>query len=134
MTPRPLWIRGGRIVDPAARVDATGDLLLVDGRVAECGGEVEGPADAEVVEARGLVVAPGLIDVHVHLREPGGEHKETIATGARAAAAGGFTAVCAMPNTSPPIDDPASVGFVVAEGRRAGGARVYPLGAISVRQ
>lgn len=134
MTPRPLWIRGGRIVDPAAGVDGIGDLLLLDGRVAERGGGVEGPRDAEVVEARGLVVAPGLIDVHVHLREPGGEHKETIATGARAAAAGGFTSVCAMPNTSPPIDDPASVGFVVAEGRRAGGARVYPLGAISVGQ
>ena len=134
MSPRPLWIRAGRIIDPAARMDATGDLLLLDGRVAECGSRVEVPTDAEVVEAGGLVVAPGLIDVHVHLREPGGEHKETIATGARAAAAGGFTSVCAMPNTSPPIDDPAAVGFVVAEGRRAGGARVYPLGAISVRQ
>ena len=134
MSARPLWIRGGRIIDPAAGLDAVGDLLLLDGRVAECGGEVEGPGDAEVVDGRGLVVAPGLIDVHVHLREPGGEHKETIATGARAAAAGGFTSVCAMPNTSPAIDDPASVGFVVAEGRRAGGARVYPLGAISVGQ
>jgi dihydroorotase len=78
------------------------------------------------------VVAPGLIDVHVHLREPGEEHKETIATGAAAAAAGGFTAVCAMPNTDPPIDDPAAVGFVAAEGRRAGAARVYPVGCISV--
>ena len=111
-----------------------GDVLLVDGRVAARGGRVEGVGEAEVVEAAGLVVAPGLIDVHVHLREPGGEHKETIATGARAAAAGGFTSVCAMPNTNPPIDDPASVGFVVAEGRRAGGARVHPLGAISVGQ
>jgi dihydroorotase len=78
------------------------------------------------------VVTPGLIDVHVHLREPGGEHKETIATGARSAAAGGFTAVCAMPNTDPPIDDPAAVGFVASEGRRAGAARVYPVGCISV--
>lgn len=134
MSPRPLWIRGGRIIDPAAGVDATGDLLLTGGKVAECGGRVTAPEDAEVVDAEELVVAPGLIDVHVHLREPGGEHKETIATGARAAAAGGFTSVCAMPNTSPPIDDPASVGFVVAEGRRAGGARVYPLGAISEGQ
>ncbi len=134
MNPRPLWIRGGRIVDPAAGVDAVGDLLLIEGRVAERGGGVEAPDGAEEVDARGLVVAPGLIDVHVHLREPGEEHKETIATGARAAAAGGFTSVCAMPNTRPPVDDPASVGFVVAEGRRAGGARVYPLGAISVGQ
>ncbi len=134
MSPRALCVRRGRIVDPAAGVDEVGDVLLVDGRVAARGGRVEGVGEAEVVEAAGLVVAPGLIDVHVHLREPGGEHKETIATGARAAAAGGFTSVCAMPNTNPPIDDPASVGFVVAEGRRAGGARVHPLGAISVGQ
>src|SRR5690606_17774080 len=88
--------------------------------------------DTKVLDCAGLVVTPGLIDVHVHLREPGGEHKETIASGARAAAAGGFTAVCAMPNTDPPIDDPAAVGFVAAEGRRAGAARVYPVGCISV--
>ncbi|MGH7481410.1 MAG: dihydroorotase, partial [Longimicrobiales bacterium] len=77
---------------------------------------------------------PGLVDVHVHLREPGGEHRETIRTGARAAAAGGYTSVCAMPNTDPPIDDPAAVGFVLAEGLRVGGARVYPVGAVSVGQ
>jgi dihydroorotase len=77
------------------------------------------------------VVTPGLIDVHVHLREPGEEHKETIATGAEAAAAGGFTAICAMPNTDPPIDDPSTVGFVVAAGKAAGFARVYPVGCIS---
>jgi dihydroorotase len=92
-----------------------------------------GPAvDAREIDASGLIVVPGLIDPHVHLREPGQEHKETIASGARAAAAGGFTAVCAMPNTDPPIDDPAAVGFVVAAGKRAGAARVYPMGAISV--
>jgi len=79
-------------------------------------------------------VAPGLIDVHVHLREPGGEHKETIATGARAAVAGGFTSICAMPNTQPPIDDSAAVGFVRSEGLRARAARVYPVGCISVGQ
>jgi dihydroorotase len=79
-----------------------------------------------------MIVTPGLIDVHVHLREPGGEHKETIATGARAAASGGYTSVCAMPNTDPPIDDPASVGYVLAEGQRARAARVYPVGCISV--
>jgi dihydroorotase len=81
-----------------------------------------------------LIVTPGLIDLHVHLREPGGEHKETIASGSRAAAAGGFTAVCAMPNTDPPVDDPAAVGFVRAEGIRSASARVHPVGAISVGQ
>lgn len=128
----PLLIRGGRILDPSQGLDDRLELLLVDGRIAALAESVEAPSDAHIVEASGLIVTPGLIDVHVHLREPGGEHKETIASGARAAAAGGFTAVCAMPNTDPPIDDPAAVGFVAAEGRRAGGARVYPVGCISV--
>jgi dihydroorotase len=127
-----LLIKAGRIVDPSQNLDASGDLLLVEGRVASVGGVGEAPSDARVLDATGWVVTPGLIDVHVHLREPGQEHKETIATGARAAAAGGFTAVCAMPNTDPPIDDPAAVGFVVAAGKKAGAARVYPMGAISM--
>ena len=132
---RALLIRGGRIVDPSQDLDEVRDVLLADGRVAKLAPSVDdAPEEARVLDAEGLVVAPGLIDVHVHLREPGGEHKETIASGARAAAAGGFTAVCAMPNTDPPIDDPAAVGFVAAEGRRAGAARVYPVGAISVGQ
>jgi len=105
---------------------------VCDGRVEAAGGRIEGPEEAEVVDVSGLVVAPGFIDLHVHFREPGGEHKETIRTGARAAAAGGFTTVWAMPNTDPPIDDPAAVGFVRAEGERAGGARVLPIGAASV--
>ncbi len=124
-------LKGGRVVDPSQELDRVTDVLLVDGEVAELGGSAA-PEDAEVVDCAGLVVTPGLIDVHVHLREPGGEHKETIATGAAAAAAGGFTAVCAMPNTDPPIDDPAGVGFVLAQGRKAGKARVYPVGCISV--
>jgi dihydroorotase len=90
------------------------------------------PDGAEVLDASGLVVCPGLVDVHVHLREPGGEHKETILSGADAAVTGGFTSICAMPNTDPPIDDPAAVGFVRAAGMRAGRARVYPVGAVSV--
>jgi len=130
----PLLLRGGRVVDPAAGVDGVRDVLLADGRVARVAEGVEAPEGAEVLDCSGLVVTPGLIDLHVHLREPGGEHKETIASGARAAAAGGFTAVCAMPNTDPPIDDPAAVGFVAAAGRRAGAARVYPVGCISVGQ
>ena len=129
---RPILLRGGRVVDPAQGVDAVLDVLLVDGFVARVGHGVESPEGADVRRVEGLVVCPGLVDVHVHLREPGGEHKETIATGARAAVAGGFTSVCAMPNTDPPVDDPASVGFVRAAGLRAGGARVYPMGAVSV--
>lgn len=132
MNPRPILLRGGRVIDPARNFDEVADVLLAEGAVVGVGRDIAPPDGTEVIDVAGLVVSPGLIDVHVHLREPGGEHKETIATGARAAAAGGFTAVCAMPNTDPPIDDPASVGFVLAEGRRVGAARVYPVGAISV--
>jgi len=129
-----LVLTGGRVIDPAQGLDGTRDVLLAEGRVARVAEGIEVPEGARVVDCRGLIVTPGLIDVHVHLREPGGEHKETIATGARAAAAGGFTAVCAMPNTNPPIDDPATVGYVASEGRRAAAARVYPVGCISVGQ
>lgn len=129
---QPILIKGGRVLDPDQSLDRTADVLLADGIVAAVGQGLETPESARTIDASGLIVTPGLIDVHVHLREPGGEHKETIESGARAAAAGGFTAVCAMPNTDPPIDDPAAVGFVAAEGRRAGGARVYPVGCISV--
>ena len=134
MAVRPILLRGGRVVDPSQRLDEVLDVLLVGGEVARIGRDLEAPEGADVRRVDGLVVCPGLIDLHVHLREPGFEHKETIQTGARAAAAGGFTAVCAMPNTDPPIDDPAAVGFVLAEGMRAGAARVYPVGCISVGQ
>ncbi|MFO7260459.1 MAG: dihydroorotase [bacterium] len=134
MTPRPLLLRGGRVVDPSQGIDDVLDVLLVDGTVARLGRGLEAPEHAEVRNVSGLVVCPGLIDLHVHLREPGGERKETIESGARAAAAGGFTAVCAMPNTDPPVDDPAAVGFVRAQGMRAGYARVYPVAAVSVGQ
>jgi dihydroorotase len=134
MSARPLLLRGGRVVDPTQRLDDVLDLLLADGVVADVGARLEAPEGAEVREVAGLVVCPGLIDVHVHLREPGFEHKETISSGALAAAAGGFTSICAMPNTDPPVDDPASVGFVRAEGRRVGYARVYPVGCVSVGQ
>ncbi len=134
MTPRALLLRGGRVVDPSQGIDDVLDVLLADGTVARIGRELEAPEHAEVRDVGGLVVCPGLIDVHVHLREPGGERKETIETGARAAAAGGFTAVCAMPNTDPPVDDPAAVGFIRAQGLRAGYARVYPVAAVSLGQ
>ncbi len=129
---RPILLRGGRIIDPSQRLDKRLDLLLVNGKVAAIGASLELPEGGTAQDVEGLVVAPGFIDLHVHLREPGDEHKETIASGARAATAGGFTSICAMPNTRPPIDDHAAVGFVRAEGERAGFARVYPVGAVSL--
>lgn len=134
MTARPLLLSGGRVIDPSQRLDDRLDVLLVDGRIAQIGVGLAVPDDTLTHDVSGLIVCPGLIDVHVHLREPGGEHKETIATGTRAAAAGGFTAVCAMPNTDPPIDDPASVGYVLAAGLRCAGTRVYPIGCVSIGQ
>ena len=131
---RPMLLRGGRVIDPSQKLDERLDLLLADGRVARLGRDLEVPEGAELVTVDGLVVAPGLVDLHVHFREPGEEHKETIRSGAQAAVAGGFTSVCAMPNTDPPIDDPAAVSFVRAEGQRAGFAHVYPVGAVSVGQ
>src|SRR5258706_15910713 len=100
-----LLIKNGRVIDPASSFDAVTDVLLRDGRVAQVGAKLKG-AD-ETFDARGLIVAPGFIDLHVHLREPGQFHKETIASGTAAAAAGGFTSVCCMPNTKPVNDLPA---------------------------
>ncbi len=128
---RRLLIRGGRVIDPGEGIDEQGDVLVGEGRIVAVGPSLAREG-AEVLDARGMVVCPGFVDPHAHLCEPGGEHRETIATGARAAAAGGYTAVVAMPDTDPVVDDPASVGFVVAAGRRAGGARVFPAAALSV--
>lgn len=130
----PLLIRGGRLIDPSRGVDRVTDLLLVDGVVHGDGTNLGAPEGARVLDATGLIVAPGLIDVHVHLREPGQEDRETIATGAASAVAGGFTGICAMPNTDPVIDNQGAVGFVKAKGEAAGLARVYPIGCISVGQ
>ena len=134
-TPRMLLLRGGRLLDPSQNLDDTGDLLLADGVVEAVGrvGEVRRDgAELETIDCAGRVVSPGFIDVHCHLREPGREEVETIASGAHAAAAGGFTAVCAMPNTDPVTDNQAAVGFILAQARRAAAARVYPIGAISI--
>ena len=131
---KPLLLKGGRVIDPSRGFDQTADLLVRDGLVAGVGRGLGAPDGAETLDASGLVVAPGLIDLHTHLREPGYEDRETIATGAMAAAAGGFTSVCAMPNTDPPIDNQSAVGFVVKQGAAAEAARVYPVGAISLGQ
>ncbi len=131
---KPLLLKGGKLVDPSQGLNKIGDLLIVDGKISGAGGSIAGPEDVEVIACDGLIVSPGFIDVHCHLREPGREDVETIATGARAAAAGGFTAVCAMPNTDPVTDNQAAVGFIVRQGQRAAAARVYPIGAISVGQ
>jgi dihydroorotase len=125
-----LLVKGGRVVDPGREVDEVQDVLLAEGLVVETGPRLAARG-AEVLDASGLVVCPGFIDVHVHLREPGREDKETIATGTRAAAAGGFTAVCAMPNTEP-VNDTAGITQAILERARADGVvRVYPIGAIT---
>lgn len=128
-----LVIANGYVIDPAQGVNTGGrDLLIEDGRVSgllERGQEI--PAGAEVLDATGLVVAPGFIDLHVHLREPGAEYKETIASGAAAAVTGGWTSVCAMPNTDPINDSPAVTRFIIEQAERAQLANVFPIGALT---
>jgi len=124
-----LLITGGRVVDPSQRLDAKADVLITDDTIGEVGKKLKSPA--ETIDASGLVIVPGFIDLHTHLREPGQEHKETIATGTRAAVAGGYTAVRAMANTIPPNDERAVTGMIIAEAARNGACRVYPIGAVS---
>ena len=132
---RALLVRGGRLVDPAAGVDARRDVLLRDGLVERVGERLEPDGSGtEVLDASGMLVCPGFIDLHAHLREPGREYAETIHTGLAAAAAGGFTAVCAMPNTSPVLDSGPLCEHVRARAATAKGARMYPIGAISKGQ
>src|SRR5881296_4570840 len=131
---RPLLLKGGRVIDPSRGFDQVADVLIQDGKIAAVGTGLGIPDGAEVRDVRGNVVAPGLVDIHVHLREPGNEDVETIASGARAAAAGGFTAVCAMPNTDPVTDNQAAVGFIIRQASLAQAARVFPIGAVSVGQ
>lgn len=125
-----MQIKGGRIIDPSQRIDRVTSLWIGRGRILAIG--EEGYDDPEtVIDATGLIVCPGLIDVHVHLREPGNEEDETIATGARAALAGGVTSVACMPNTIPAIDTKGAAEFIVLQAKRARQANVYPVGAVS---
>src|SRR5437763_4645204 len=124
-----LLIANGRLVDPSQQLDAKLDVLIEDGLIARIDKKIK--ANVQTIDADGLVVMPGLIDLHCHLREPGQEHKETIATGTRAAVAGGFTAVCAMANTLPQNDERAVTEMIIAEAARNGSCRVFPIGAVS---
>src|ERR1700759_4834153 len=122
-----LIIQKGRIIDPATDRDEIADLYVVDGRIS-----AQPPTgEWEIIDARGLVVAPGLIDIHVHLREPGQSAKETIASGTRAAAGGVFTSVVCMPNTTPPVDNPSVVSWIHEKAAREACVNVFPTGAIT---
>jgi dihydroorotase len=125
-----LVIRNGRVVDPSQNLDQVCDLGIEDGLIEQIGDAVEGTG-AEEFDASGLIVAPGFIDMHVHLREPGFEHAETIETGSRAAAAGGFTSICCMPNTDPVNDKPTVTSYIIERARRFATVNVYPIGAIT---
>jgi hypothetical protein len=126
-----LLLRHGRVIDPWNAVDAVQDVLITDGKIARVGVGLKAPGGAAVVDAAGKVVCPGFIDIHVHLREPGFEYKETIATGTRSAAAGGFTAVACMANTFPVNDNRAVTDYILAKARVEGCVRVYPIGAVT---
>jgi dihydroorotase len=123
-------IKNGRVIDPASQTDRVADVLIVDGRIAGVAPNLSTPK-AEVFDATGLVVAPGFIDMHVHLREPGFEHAETIESGSRAAAAGGFTSICCMPNTKPVNDSATVTSYIVERGKRKAVVNVFPIGAIT---
>jgi dihydroorotase len=126
-----LLVKNGRVVDPANGVDAVQDVLVEGGTITRVGPKLPAPEGATIVDATGKVVCPGFIDIHVHLREPGYEYKETVATGTRAAAAGGFTAVCCMANTDPVNDNRSVTDYILARARSEGVVRVYPIGAVT---
>lgn len=127
---KPLLIYGGRIIDPGQGIDEVGNLLITEGVIAGRG-ETVSQSGCDVLNAEGLIVCPGFIDLHCHLRQPGFEEKETIATGTKAAARGGFTTVCCMPNTNPPLDNQASIDYVKSVAAAEGVVSVLPIGCVS---
>jgi dihydroorotase len=131
-----LLISGGRIIDPSQAIDKAADLLISKGKIVWIGDKGTSPAqtDLKTIDAAGLIVCPGFIDLHCHLREPGFEDKETISTGTKAAAEGGFTTVCCMPNTNPPLDNQSSIDYVKKAAETAGIVRVLPIGCITKRR
>ncbi len=131
---KPLLIQGGHLIDPSQGIDETGSLLVTGGKISWLGrGEASPPqAGNDVLPGRGLIVCPGFVDLHCHLRQPGFEDKETIASGTRAAARGGFTTICCMPNTNPPLDNRAMIDYVKSTAASEGVVRVLPIGCISV--
>ena len=128
---RPIFLQNARILDPSCDMDEKGHILVVDGKIAGTGGGIAAPEAAVSIDLHGLWAAPGLIDMHVHLREPGEEYKETIETGTAAAAAGGFSAVACMPNTNPVNDSSAVTRFIIERARATGSAKVYPVAAVT---
>ena len=133
MITKPLLIQGGRIIDPSQGIDEVGNLVISEGKISRPGsGQASLPgSDYDVLNAEGLIVCPGFIDLHCHLRQPGFEEKETISSGSRAAARGGFTTICCMPNTSPPLDSRATIDYVKSVAASEGAVRVLPIGCIS---
>ncbi len=130
--PTVILIKNGRVIDPASNTDRVADVLIVDGRVDGVGPNLSSSSpQAEVFDAGGMIVAPGFIDMHVHLREPGFEHAETIESGSRAAAAGGFTSICCMPNTKPVNDSKTVTSYIVEQARKKAAVNVFPIGAIT---
>ncbi|HKA02136.1 MAG TPA: dihydroorotase [Candidatus Solibacter sp.] len=126
----PIVIKNGRVIDPASHTDRIADVLIVDGRIAGVAPNLSSPK-AEVYDATGMIVAPGFIDMHVHLREPGFEHAENIESGSRAAAAGGFTSICCMPNTKPVNDSATVTSYIAQQAKAKAVVNVYPIGAIT---
>src|SRR3989338_8369708 len=129
-----LFLKAGRIIDPVSGKDDTLDILIVDGRIEKIAKNISTDRSFQVMDLKGKIVTPGFIDMHVHLRQPGFEHKETIETGLRAAVKGGFTGVCPMANTQPVADSRSDMEFQIGEARRVNLANLWPVGAVTLRQ